>query len=232
MFTHVPESDAFRAGVKDPMQISFEIIDTDLWSWVIPFSNEVTSLGFVGHERHFAQLNGNVDSAAAFTAMLARQRGFGDRFAQPSYLFPPHVIREYAHYNASLHGPNYVLTGNCAGFLDPVFSSGVAFATESGLRAAKLLQQQLQGRAVDWESEYADHIKQGAAVFRSYIEAWYSGDLHTIFFAPRLQQDIKEKIVSVLAGYVWDPNNSFVTQHDRALRALAQVIKLEARSPA
>ena len=231
MFTHVTETDAFRSTVKDPMQISFEIVDTDLWFWVIPFSNEVTSLGFVGHQRHFDALERSPSTSAAFSTMLARQQGFGPRFATPQYLWEPKVIREYAHYNDSLHGRNYVLTGNCAGFLDPVFSSGVAFATNSGLMAAKLLHASWNGIPVDWEKDYSVPVKRGAAVFKSYIEAWYNGDLHKIFFAPDLQQNIKEQIVSVLAGYVWDEKNPFVARHDSILRTLANVVDMSAASP-
>ena len=123
-------------------------------------------------------------------------------------------------------GPRHVLTGNCAGFLDPVFSSGVAFATESGLLAAKLLDRQLRGETIDWAARYEAPIKQGAAVFRTYVETWYSGELQEIFFASDLELSHKQKIVSVLAGYVWDQTNPYVTKHARAVPALAHAIRL------
>ena len=228
MFTHVPETEEHRNMYKDPMQISFEIVETDLWFWSIPFSNGSTSLGFVGHKRHFSAIEESTTTSDAFKKMLKTQKGFSTRYDTPEFLFEPKVIRDYAHYNEKLHGKHYVLTGNCAGFLDPVFSSGVAFATNSGLLAAKLHLKQRDGSAVDWEKDYADPVREGAAVFRTYIDAWYNGDLHTIFFAPELTQSIKEQIVSVLAGYVWDKKNPFVAKHDRIVRTLAQVVRMEA----
>jgi hypothetical protein len=46
------------------------------------------------------------------------------------------------------------LTGNASEFLDPVFSSGMAFATESGMLAAKLALRQLNGEKIDWQRIY------------------------------------------------------------------------------
>ena len=158
--------------------------------------------------------------------MLERSRAFGDRYSGVEFIHGPQHIREYTHYNQALTGERYVLTGNCAGFLDPVFSSGVAFATESGLLAAKLLDRQLRGETIDWPREYEAHIKQGAEVFRTYVETWYNGDLQEIFFADDVERTHKERIVSVLAGYVWDRTNPFVSKHDRAVRALAESIRL------
>jgi len=227
-FTHVTETDEMRSRTHQPMQISFEIMATDLWFWIIPFSNGVTSLGFVGDMRHFDALDGVNSKEEAFNIMIKRSKRFKERFEYLPYLFEPHIISEYAHYNEKLYGQNYVLTGNCAGFLDPVFSSGVAFATESGLVAAKLLDKQLKGAAVDWETDYSKHIRWGAAVFRSYIDAWYNGDLHKIFFSPKVEMSIKQQIVSVLAGYVWDMKNPMVSKHHRILRTMARVVELEA----
>ncbi|MCB0792776.1 MAG: tryptophan 7-halogenase [Flavobacteriales bacterium] len=225
-FTHVRETD--RDRYRDPMQISFEILDVDLWYWVIPFSDGTTSLGFVGDERHFAPFRSGISRGEAFRKMIERSANFRERTLPLEHLFEPHYLTDYTHYNEELHGHNYVLTGNCAGFLDPVFSSGVALATESGLLAAQLVQRILEGGAVDWDAEYGSHIRQGAAVFGSYIKAWYNGDLQRIFFSPQIDQKIKEQIISVLAGYVWDQKNPFVKRHDHILQQLARIVEREA----
>ncbi|MFZ1694309.1 MAG: pyridine nucleotide-disulfide oxidoreductase, partial [Flavobacteriales bacterium] len=69
-------------------------------------------------------------------------------------------------------------------------------------------------------------IRFGAEVFRSYVDTWYNGDLQEVFFADDVQQSYKERIVSVLAGYVWDQSNPFVTKHTKAVRSLAETIRL------
>ncbi|MCB9170186.1 MAG: tryptophan 7-halogenase [Flavobacteriales bacterium] len=227
-FTHVRETE--RERFPDPMQISFEILDVDLWYWVIPFSDGTTSLGFVGDERHFAPFRSGLARSDAFRQMIERSTNFRERTIPLEHLFEPHFLTDYTHYNEKLYGHNYVLTGNCAGFLDPVFSSGVALATESGLLAAELVQRVLDGEKVDWDEAYVAHIRHGAAVFDSYIKAWYTGELQKIFFSPRIDQKIKEQIISVLAGYVWDDKNPFVKRHDHILQQLAMIVDREANT--
>ena len=123
-----------------------------------------------------------------------------------------------------LYGPGYALTGNSAEFLDPVFSSGVCFASESGSLSAKLAMRQLAGEQVDWEHEYEEYMLWGVSVFRSYIRDWYSGDLQKFIFHPEVNEDVRRKVCSVLAGYVWDKDNPFVKKHDRAVRAVTHLL--------
>jgi hypothetical protein len=67
-------------------------------------------------------------------------------------------------------------------------------------------------------------MMQGINTFRSYVMAWYDGTLDTIFFANNQRQEIKNKICSVLAGYVWDIKNPYVREHDVALKKLSSLI--------
>ena len=43
----------------------------------------------------------------------------------------------------------------------------------------------------------------------------------------KVEQSHKERIISVLAGYVWDKTNPYVTKHDRLIKALAHSIRME-----
>ena len=67
---------------------------------------------------------------------------------------------------------------------------------------------------------------QGVDVFRTYVMGWYDGTLHDIFFAKEINEDFKRQICSVLAGYVWDTDNPFVKKHDRVVKSLAEVIRI------
>jgi flavin-dependent dehydrogenase len=121
-------------------------------------------------------------------------------------------------------GKGYVLTGNSAEFIDPIFSSGVTFATESGALAAELVARELSGEWVDWQREYTDYIQRGVEVFKSFITHWYDGSLQKIFISDRENNNVREQICSVLAGYVWDLDNPMVTKHKRAIAALANIL--------
>lgn len=159
--------------------------------------------------------------------MVHQSDFFRDRFKDIDYLFEPSFIKNYSVSVKQLFGKGYVLTGNSTEFLDPVFSSGVTFATESALLAAKLVTKQLNGTKVDWQQEYSEYILEGVNVFASYVKEWYTGNLQTLFFHRPENPDIKKQICAVLASYVWDKSNPFVTKHNRIIKTMAHLIKIE-----
>lgn len=225
IFTHV--DDANRPAGVEGTQISFDIIQTDVWLWVIPFSNGKTSLGIVGPTEYIEALSSAGDTAEAMRNAIAKSDYYIRRFADTEFLFPPVKLKNYSCAVKQLFGEGYALTGNAAEFLDPVFSSGMAFATESGMLAAKLAKKQLDGEPVDWQKEYADYILFGVDVFKTYVTEWYTGNLQKLFFHQPENTDIKQKICAVLAGYVWNRNNPFVAKHKNAVRNIASLIDAE-----
>lgn len=225
-FTHV--RDSRRPPGPEGTLITFVVLRRDVWFWVIPFSNGVASLGFTGDPDFFAAFTARDEGD--FRAAVRGDHHYAARFEGVEYAMPPRYLTAYASSTSRLHGPGYAITGNSAEFLDPIFSSGVAFATESGSLAARLAVRQLAGETVDWEREYSAHMKSGAAVFRHYVNAWYDGTLQEIFFARDFNPEIKRRICSVLAGYVWDTSNPFVAKCTQATRAVVNAIR--AGSPA
>lgn len=223
IFTHITETN--RPEGKEGELITFEVLDTQVWFWYFPFSNGNSSLGFVGPHKWFDKFEGSKEER--FNKMLEELQFYSGRFNDYTFLFDPIQIDNISKNVTKLHGAGFVLTGNSAEFLDPVFSSGVAFATESGLLASKLAAKELQGEFVDWELEYTSYIKKGVNVFSSYVKEWYTGNLQKIIFHPTPRKEIKEQICAVLAGYVWDESNPFVKKHSRIIKNIAHLIELE-----
>jgi len=219
VFMHI--TDQKRPDNIDGIRIQIAVFEQDIWGWVIPFSNRNTSVGVVGN------IIGKFDKdncADFLRGVINSDPVLKNRFAESDYVLDPQAITAYAATVSKFYGHRFVLTGNSTEFLDPVFSSGVTFALESGMVAGKLVARELRGEKVDWEKDYVLHMKQGVDTFRSYVNGWYDGTLQKIFFAKNFEQDIKEKICSVLAGYVWDTSNSFVSKHNTALTSLSKVI--------
>ena len=221
VFTHV--KDEFKENFAEPNRISFDILETDLWFWMIPFSNGTTSLGFAGNMDHFS--DETEDGKTYFKEKLKQSKWFYDRFKDTEILFDPVWYRGYSQSSETMYGENWVLCGNCAEFLDPVFSSGVALATASSLKASNLVLDALEDKKVDW-SEYATYMHQGIDVFRTYVDHWYDGKLQDIFFSGHLNPTFKEQVCSVLAGYVWDMDNPFVRRPEQGLLSLHRVVTM------
>ncbi len=227
LFTHV--KDVNRPAGPDSDRIVIVAHRQDVWIWIIPFSNGNTSVGFVGNPRFFEEFEGAPEEK--LRAMLAAEHHTQNRFQNVKMLFDPITIAGYSISIKQLYGDGYVLTGNATEFLDPVFSSGVTFATESGAAAGKLASRQLKGTPVNWEKEYAEVILRGVEVFRSYVQGWYDGTVQKIFFASNPGQENKNMICSVLAGYVWDTNNPYVARHAQAIQTLAKVVEMQSAKP-
>lgn len=223
IFSHV--KDVNRPEGTEGTLITFDVLEKDTWFWVIPFSNGNTSVGFVGKTEFIDSFEGT--PSERMRQMLTNSDYYAERFKGVDFLFEPKVIQNYSKSVKQLYGKGYALTGNSAEFLDPVFSSGVTFATESGLMAAKVITRELNNESVDWEKEYSDYIKEGVNTFASYVKEWYTGNLQTIFFEGTDNPEIKRQICSVLAGYVWDQSNPFVKNHNRLIKTVVKIIELE-----
>lgn len=200
------------------------------WIWAIPFSDGTTSVGIVGDQEYIRDMADN--GGAKYKAFIQSFPDLQGRFDTSNFRFEPRSILGYSIGVKQMYGPGFVLAGNSTEFLDPIFSSGVTFATASGLLSAQKTHQHLSGQPVDWKTEYEDVVQKGIDVFRSYVTGWYNGDFQTIIFADHVDPVFKKQICSVLAGYVWDEGNPFVKKHDTILATLAQVIRLRDRQKA
>jgi flavin-dependent dehydrogenase len=228
LFTHTV--DKKRSMDDEPNRITIVVHAPGVWIWIIPFSNGVTSLGFVGSHEYFAEIPGNDEEQ--LRALIASQPYIAERFKDVEFVFEPKILQSWSTTSSSFYGEGFVLTGNVTEFLDPVFSSGVTLASVSSQLAAHLVIRKLNGENIDWEKEYTEPMMQGVDTFRTYVMAWYEGTLDTIFFADNPVQAYKNQICSVLAGYVWDTNNPFVKDAEASLTKLAKVIKTRDRMEA
>ncbi|WP_214073199.1 NAD(P)/FAD-dependent oxidoreductase [Mucilaginibacter sp. dw_454] len=223
LFTHTV--DLNRSMDDEPNRITVVVHQPGVWIWIIPFSSGVTSVGFVGNPDFFAQYSGTNEEI--LRELISTQPYLAKRLEGVEFVFDPQILQSWSTTTNQFYGDGFVLTGNVTEFLDPIFSSGVTLATVSSQNAAHLVIRTLNGETVDWEEEYSKQIFQGVNTFRSYVMAWYEGTLDTIFFAEKQNHEVKKKICSVLAGYVWDKENSFVKNHEVALQKLARTIELE-----
>lgn len=223
IFTQVKEIN--RPKGKEGTLITFDVLSEEVWFWVIPFSNGNTSIGFVGPTEFINSFQGSTTDM--FSKILEQSTYYFDRFKEMEYLFDPILIQNYSKSVKQLYGKGYALTGNSSEFLDPIFSSGVSFATESGILAAKLAYKEINNIPVNWETEYSDYIKEGVAVFSSYVKEWYAGNLQKLFFHRPENPEVKKQICAVLAGYVWDKSNPFVRKHQRIISTMAHLLRME-----
>jgi flavin-dependent dehydrogenase len=220
VFTHVEDRIDYPGFDRSKILVTTHPTQRDVWFWTIPFSNGRCSVGVVAAEERFAGRSDNLDECLrgfiAETPSLARvlQNAQWDTEAR--------TIGGYSANVKTLHGPGFALLGNAAEFLDPVFSSGVTIAMRSASMAAGVLHRQLQGEAVDWQTEFAEPLKRGVDTFRCYVEGWYAGTFQDVIFHEGSSKEIRGMISSILAGYAWDPSNPFVSEARRRLKVISE----------
>jgi flavin-dependent dehydrogenase len=223
VFAHV--RDTHRMDFEEPNRIIVVLYAPGTWVWIIPFSSGITSLGFVGSFDFFSSLPGELSQQ--YRTLIQGHPYLQKRFGDVEWVWEPRKLEAWSATTDKFYGPGYVLTGNVTEFLDPIFSSGVMFATVSSHLASKQVVRKLKGETVRWDEDYTKVIQQGVDTFRTYVMNWYDGTLEKIFFAKNPDPLIKRQICSVLAGYVWDQSNPYVREHERAVKRLARLIEVQ-----
>ena len=202
---------------RNKILVSVNPNNAEIWYWLIPLADGLSSIGVVGAPDVIAMAGDN-DHDRLWN--LVREAPYKSQVLANAEMFrPASTIAGYSCNVKSLVGPSYALLGNAAEFLDPVFSSGVTIAVKSASMAAGLVERELRGEAVDWQKEFVDELYVGIDTFRACVEAWYTGALQRIIFQrPSHMTDVTRMITSVLAGYAWDRDNAIVREPKRMLR--------------
>jgi flavin-dependent dehydrogenase len=226
LFTHVQDNIVDTTYDREKILITIHPEHQDIWYWLIPFGNGRCSVGVVAENHYFADRSDElVDQLKDF---IGQTNDLGVLMEEAEFDAPIQQITGYSSNVKSLWGEHFALLGNAGEFLDPVFSSGVTIAMKSASLAAPLIDQQLQGKLVDWERDYTIPLKRGVNTFRTYVDAWYDGRFQDVIFSSP-QQDghkVRSMISSILAGYAWDIENPYVASPTRRLNTLVELCRI------
>jgi flavin-dependent dehydrogenase len=226
LFTHIADNTAAGAFDRNKIHVMVHPRHRDIWFWLIPFPEQRSSIGVVGSKEFLASQAGSPDERLQ---RLVHEEPFLHRLlANAQWDTPARELSGYAANVNSMYGKGYALLGNAAEFLDPVFSSGVTIAMRSASMAAKVLDRQLNGATVNWETEFEKPLRGGVDTFRAYVRGWYDGRFQEVMFAKVEAPEIKRMICSILAGYAWDETNPFVKDPERRLNAIVQLVRQNA----
>ncbi|PML49818.1 FAD-dependent oxidoreductase [Vibrio lentus] len=220
---HISATETDLEYDRNKILISVHPTNPDVWYWLIPFSNGVSSFGIVGEPKFFESYP--EDKIAAIKQLATEEPGLAEILANAEYPNPAGEIGGYSANVKHLATDKYALLGNAGEFLDPVFSSGVTIAMKSAQFAVECVEKQLNGEKVDWERDYADPLMVGVNTFRTYVEGWYSGTLQDVIFYQDPNPKIKQMVCSILAGYAWDQTNPYVKESKRRLTTLAEICR-------
>lgn len=221
LFTHINDGIDSPEFHRDELMISVHPDRSDVWYWLIAFTDGRASLGVVGDSSFIANQGNDADSR--LKTLINQEPQLAELLANASYTDPVLSAGQFTVPVERLQGRDFALLGSAGEFVDPIFSSGVTVALRSAIDASDLVDRQLRGETVDWQARYERPLREGLEVFRSYVDAWYDASLQNVLFAAEPPPDVRKRVGSVLAGYVWDHDNPFVAEPRRRLRTLCRV---------
>ncbi len=161
-------------GENDGATIILQTTHKDSWFWFIPLSNGITSIGCVG-DRDF-MLGGRGTPAEVFDEELAQCPGLMARLEDATQVGNVRTTKEFSYWTTRHAGDGWVLVGDAFGFIDPVYSSGVYFALEMGVRAGDAV---VAGLAAGDTSaaqlgSWTDEFKSGTQWLRKLVNVFYT----------------------------------------------------------
>lgn len=174
----------------------------DRWFWVIPLNATRTSIGVVLDAAIFKQSQMSpedfLEQAIAEQPMLMKQMPVVNRAT------PVTVAADFSYRCSRLTGDRWILAGDAAGFIDPVFSSGVFLAVLAGERSADALHEVLDrpGKQRRLFARYERTIHKAMDVYLRFVNAWYSKEFIEVFLHPQEFLQLPPAVNAVLGGNV------------------------------
>ena len=173
----------------------------DSWFWMIPLTAARTSIGVVMDTAAYRAMK--LSPEAALQKCINEQPILVERMKNAERVAPVYSAGDYSYRNTQLYGDRWLLVGDAAGFIDPVFSSGVFMAIMSAEGAADTIDQVLcdESRRPRLFKKYARRVHKVMDTYLDFVTAWYSGkEFMEVFLNPTNALQIAPAVNAVLAG--------------------------------
>ena len=171
------------------------------WFWIIPISKELTSVGVVLPKALYRRL-ANGSSEETLNKAIADTPSVAGLMRQARREWPVRVEKDFWYSASTYAGDRWILAGDAGSFLDPVFSTGVSIAMESGIEAAAELHRALARNDFSASSFAAFSRRQRKRFesFRRFVVGFYTPQFRDLFFSPQPPRLIFRAVVTILAG--------------------------------
>jgi flavin-dependent dehydrogenase len=126
-----------------------------------------------------------------------------ERMKKAERVAPVYSAGDYSYRNSQLCGDRWLLAGDAAGFIDPVFSSGVFLAIMSAEKAADTLDEILSRESSKARlfRNYERRVNRIMDMYLRFVTGWYSGkEFMEVFMNPTDALQLAPAVNAVLAG--------------------------------
>lgn len=202
-FENIPRASDSRQG-----DIVIGILPNKVWSWMIPFVGPVTSAGVVVDAMTYKGTN--FDEGFIRECMSAHPK-LHAMMKDAKMLRPTQTASNYSEKCSQMTGPRWILVGDAATFLDPVFSTGVHVAFQSADFASDILLKSLKENKLITETSlgqtYQERVTLGVTRLRSLLRLFYDTDFFPSMRKGMERKNIMQSFTSVVGGDAWNDSN-------------------------
>ena len=173
----------------------------DRWFWMIPLTATRMSIGVVMDTSTFRAMK--LPPEEALEKCIGEQPLILEEMANAERVSPVYSAGDYSYRNAKLFGDRWLLAGDAAGFIDPVFSSGVFLAIMSAEKAADSLDEILRDESQKPRlfREYSRRVNRVMDMYLTFVNSWYRGkEFVEVFLNPTEMLQLAPAVNAVLAG--------------------------------
>lgn len=212
-----------RAEGKDAGNTVIVVL-RDAWFWLIPVTGELMSVGLVVDREHLGRCRLRPEELLART--IAGTPYVAERMKHAERTTPIHTRKDFSYQMRNMVGPNFALIGDAAGFLDPIFSTGVFMAMKSADIAAVGVARRLADGNMRLLRRYARDMSGALRRYFRFISHFYRREFLEVFLQPKADFGLIQVIVGILAG------NVFTRRGDRIKLALFfALVRIQRRRP-
>lgn len=174
------------------------------WFWFIPMMNDVTSIGMVTWP-YYMKTIGERSLEQFLRDGIAMCPGLAERLKDAKLETKVEATGNFSYVSERNHGANYLLLGDAYAFIDPVFSSGVMLAMNSGVIGAEAIDTCLKtpAKAAAALKRFDALMKHGPKEFSWFIYRVTNPIMRDFFMYPKNIFRVKEALLSVLAGDIF-----------------------------
>jgi len=198
-----------REGI-DAGETTVFMIEDRGWFWYIPLPNDLVSVGIVASPEYLFDESHNFETV--FLREVQRCRPLLALLEKAQRVEQVHGIRKLAYLNRQVVGDGWVMIGDAAGFLDPIYSSGLFLALASAELAANCIHQALEkNNLLAGElGAFVTPLWDGVDVIWRLISAFYDPTFSFHKFMDRFPEYRPELIDCLVGDVVGKDMRSFV----------------------
>jgi len=197
VFSHFEGATRYRGAEEGDISV---VLIPEGWWWVIPLKNDRTSVGLVAPSR---TLRGQKPDQAFFERQIEATPFLRERLASAQRVAPVRTISDYSYTSRRVAGDRFVMVGDAAAFIDPVFSTGVYLGLVGAFRAAEAVDAALRSRRFgrDQFQAYERYVQKNVATYKRFVKGFYTPEFVDVLMNPSDWLELRAAITSLLAGY-------------------------------